>query len=113
MTTVLFQVDRGMRDVLRCDELFDCKYAIHRAFHYAKKVSISQTFYEQILHAYSVLRCFLVQSNLPNNDHSRYPNFLAVNEKWLLFRGSILLVAAVGRWLLCGGWSLARVKFFT
>ena len=28
-----------MRDVLKCDELFDCKDAVHRAFHYAKKAS--------------------------------------------------------------------------
>ena len=28
-----------MRDVLKCDELFDCKEAVQRAFHYAKKAS--------------------------------------------------------------------------
>ncbi len=33
------QVDKGVRDVLQSDTLFDCKPAIHRAFHYAKKMS--------------------------------------------------------------------------
>ena len=33
------QVDKGIRDVLQSDELFDCKPAIHRAFHFAKNKS--------------------------------------------------------------------------
>ena len=30
------KVERGIRDVLRCEEIFNCKPAIHKAFHYAK-----------------------------------------------------------------------------
>ena len=33
------QVDKGVRDVLGSDELFDCKDAVNASFHYAKKVS--------------------------------------------------------------------------
>jgi hypothetical protein len=36
------QVDRGMRDVLQSDELFDCKDAVNRAFHFAKKASTGE-----------------------------------------------------------------------
>jgi len=32
----LAETDKGMRDVLQCDELFDCKQAVRRAFHFAK-----------------------------------------------------------------------------
>jgi len=32
----LAEVDKGVRDVLQSDELFDCKPAINRAFHFAK-----------------------------------------------------------------------------
>jgi len=35
----LAEVDKGIREVLAVDELFDCKPAMHRAFHYAKNVS--------------------------------------------------------------------------
>merc|ERR1719228_741284 len=35
----LAEVDKGMRDVLGCDELFDCKDAVNAAFHYAKKAA--------------------------------------------------------------------------
>ncbi len=31
-----------MRDVLKCDELFDCKDAVNRAFHFAKKASTGE-----------------------------------------------------------------------
>jgi hypothetical protein len=41
-TSDLRQVDRGMRDVLQCDDLFDCKPAVQRAFHLAKKASNSR-----------------------------------------------------------------------
>lgn len=36
---IFIQVEKGIRDVLQSDELFDCKPAIHRAFHFAKKAS--------------------------------------------------------------------------
>jgi len=35
----LAEVDKGIRDVLGSDELFDCKPAMHRAFHFAKNKS--------------------------------------------------------------------------
>jgi len=35
----LAEVDKGMRDVLGSDDLFDCKDAVNAAFHYAKKVA--------------------------------------------------------------------------
>ena len=35
----VFQVDKGMRDVLVIDELFDCKPAVNASFHYAKDKS--------------------------------------------------------------------------
>lgn len=31
-----------MRDVLKCDELFDCKDAVNRSFHFAKKASTGE-----------------------------------------------------------------------
>jgi len=34
----LAEVDKGMRDVLGSDELFDCKDAVNASFHYAKNV---------------------------------------------------------------------------
>ena len=37
--TTPFQTDKGVRDVLGSDELFDCKPAINRAFHFAKDKS--------------------------------------------------------------------------
>ena len=37
----LFQVDKGMRDVLQSEELFGCKQAVNRSFHYAKKIAPS------------------------------------------------------------------------
>lgn len=36
---LLSQVDKGIRDVLACEELFDCKPAVNRAFHFAKNKS--------------------------------------------------------------------------
>ena len=39
ITKRIFQTDKGVRDVLQSDELFDCKPAIHRAFHFAKDKS--------------------------------------------------------------------------
>lgn len=35
----LAEVDKGVRDVLQSDDLFDCKPAINRAFHFAKNKS--------------------------------------------------------------------------
>jgi len=35
----LAETDKGVRDVLQSDELFDCKPAINRAFHFAKDKS--------------------------------------------------------------------------
>jgi len=35
----LAEVDKATRDVLQCDELFDCKDAVNASFHYAKKAS--------------------------------------------------------------------------
>ena len=35
----LAEVDKGVRDVLQSDELFDCKPALNRAFHFAKDKS--------------------------------------------------------------------------
>ncbi len=34
----LAEVDKGIRDVLKCDEMFDCKPAIMRAFQHAKNL---------------------------------------------------------------------------
>ena len=33
------QVDKGMRDVLEIEELFDCKTAVNASFHFAKDKS--------------------------------------------------------------------------
>merc|ERR1712183_717733 len=38
----LAEVDKGMRDVLQCDDLFDCKPAVQRSFHFAKDKSPGQ-----------------------------------------------------------------------
>ncbi|TRY81163.1 hypothetical protein TCAL_16785 [Tigriopus californicus] len=35
----LAEVDRGVRDVLGIEEVFNCKPAVNRAFHFAKKAS--------------------------------------------------------------------------
>lgn len=35
----LAEVDKGMRDVLEIDELFDCKTAVNASFHYSKDKS--------------------------------------------------------------------------
>lgn len=35
----LAEVDKGIRDILNCDQLFDAKPAIMRAFQYAKDYS--------------------------------------------------------------------------
>jgi len=35
----LAEVDKAVRDVLACDDLFDCKDAVNASFHYAKKAS--------------------------------------------------------------------------
>jgi len=35
----LAETDKGMRDVLQSDELFDCKQAVNRSFHFAKTKS--------------------------------------------------------------------------
>jgi Ca2+-binding EF-hand superfamily protein len=32
----LAEVDKGMRDVLALEQLFDCKPAVNRSFHFAK-----------------------------------------------------------------------------
>ena len=39
MSFFILQTEKGVRDVLASDELFDAKPAIHRAFHHAKKAS--------------------------------------------------------------------------
>ncbi|KAJ9457222.1 Flagellar calcium-binding protein [Diplonema papillatum] len=39
----LAEVDKGLRDTLQCDEVFDCKPAIIRAFNSAKDVAPSRT----------------------------------------------------------------------
>ena len=36
------QVDRGIRDVLQSDELFNCKPAINRAYHFARDKSFAR-----------------------------------------------------------------------
>jgi len=38
----LAEVDKGMRDVMGSDELFDCKDAVNASFHYAKKMSTGE-----------------------------------------------------------------------
>ena len=36
---ISMQVDKGMRDVLEIEELFDCKAAVNASFHFSKDKS--------------------------------------------------------------------------
>ena len=36
---ISMQVDKGMRDVLEIEELFDCKTAVNASFHFSKDKS--------------------------------------------------------------------------
>merc|ERR1739848_183486 len=53
------EVDKGMRDVLQCDELFDCKQAVNRAFHFAKNKSTGENKHGEDLLEFREFRLFL------------------------------------------------------
>jgi len=55
----LAEVDKGMRDVLQSDELFDCKQAVNRAFHFAKNKSQGENKYGEDLLEFREFRLFL------------------------------------------------------
>jgi len=55
----LAEVDKGMRDVLGSDDLFDCKAAVNAAFHYAKKVSPGEDKYGPEFLEFREFRLFL------------------------------------------------------
>merc|ERR1712062_419977 len=55
----LAEVDKGMRDVLASDELFDCKPAVNRAFHFAKNKSQGENKYGEDLLEFREFRLFL------------------------------------------------------
>jgi len=55
----LAEVDKGMRDVLASDELFDCKQAVNRAFHFAKNKSQGENKYGEDLLEFREFRLFL------------------------------------------------------
>ena len=42
-STLSFQIEKGVRDVLQSDTLFDCKKPIHRSFHFAKNAGGSSS----------------------------------------------------------------------
>jgi len=55
----LAEVDKGMRDVLGSDDLFDCKDAVNASFHYAKKVSPGEDKYGPEFLEFREFRLFL------------------------------------------------------
>merc|ERR1711881_827789 len=55
----LAEVDKGMRDVLQSDELFDCKQAVNRAFHFAKNKSPGENKHGEDLLEFREFRLFL------------------------------------------------------
>merc|ERR1711902_240609 len=55
----LAEVDKGMRDVLQSDELFDCKQAVNRAFHFAKNKSQGESKHGDDLLEFREFRLFL------------------------------------------------------
>merc|ERR1712025_794765 len=55
----LAEVDKGMRDVLQSDELFDCKPAVNRSFHFAKNKSQGENKYGDDLLEFREFRLFL------------------------------------------------------
>jgi len=55
----LAEVDKGMRDVLQSDELFDCKQAVNRAFHFAKNKSQGDSKHGDDLLEFREFRLFL------------------------------------------------------
>jgi len=55
----LAEVDKGMRDVMGSDDLFDCKEAVNAAFHYAKKVSPGEDKYGPEFLEFREFRLFL------------------------------------------------------
>jgi len=55
----LAEVDKAMRDVLGCDELFDCKDAVNASFHYAKKRSPAEDKYGPEFLEFREFRLFL------------------------------------------------------
>lgn len=55
----LAETDKGIRDVLACDELFDCKQAVNRAFHFAKNASQGEDKYGPDFLEFREFRLFL------------------------------------------------------
>merc|ERR1711881_87594 len=55
----LAETDKGMRDVLQSDELFDCKQAVNRAFHFAKNKSPGENKHGEDLLEFREFRLFL------------------------------------------------------
>ena len=56
----LAEIDKGIRDVLQCDELFDAKPAIMRAFQYAKDFCPGKSKYGADYVEFREFRVFLV-----------------------------------------------------
>jgi len=55
----LAETDKAMRDVLQSDELFDCKQAVNRSFHFAKNKSQGDNKYGDDLLEFREFRLFL------------------------------------------------------
>ena len=55
----LAEVDKGIRDVLGLEEVFDCKEAVNYAFHFTKNSSPGESKYGEELLEFRELRLFL------------------------------------------------------
>merc|ERR1711863_167463 len=55
----LAETDKAMRDVLQSDELFDCKQAVNRSFHFAKNKSQGDSKFGDDLLEFREFRLFL------------------------------------------------------
>lgn len=55
----LAETDKAMRDVLQSDELFDCKQAVNRSFHFAKNKSQGENKHGDDLLEFREFRLFL------------------------------------------------------
>lgn len=55
----LAETDKGVRDVLQSDDLFDCKKAINRAFHFSKDASQAEDKYGPEYLEFREFRLFL------------------------------------------------------
>lgn len=55
----LAEMTKGVRDVLAIDEIFDCRPAINRAFHHARKISKKESEHGDDYVTFSEFRIFL------------------------------------------------------